>query len=519
MKYARISAFTPLILAALWLPKSIASWMDYGRLDAAQVFALEAATPHFWSGRLAALVLMALVFGWFFRGIDRRPTLQLSVLVVIAMALRIAAASLAQVQNDDAVLLDALCMSAAGLLAEGVVFSSRAVRNDPTAPKKGDGWGPWLVYLLLVSLGAAGSFATVICLSLALEASHMPVALAWFGVFPIVAVCVMLHEGGHYLGARLSGMKVAVMRVLAVECHPRRGWWLIRWSPKSNRSYRGYVYALPDPERPMRGQMIAMILMGPLANAIVCAAAILIAYYAPTPQVENVLAAFAVMNGVMAMGNLLPREGRMKSDGAQLLWWWRHKDDQKPELAYIRLLSRSLFGTTADALDEADIHYLENQPMPVPLLAMWYRLKAAQNRVDWTGALQIGERFEEALNNWENPQAEFQVLIAHVRAEVVFSSAITTGEHDALNESLLTRDLKQLCPYLWPRCLALKAFLVGSEEEGQRLLQFGLREANRSIDLALGKSERMLGRYIMDLRRRPGDLARDDGQWVRSRSS
>jgi hypothetical protein len=111
------------------------------------------------------------------------------------------------------------------------------------------------------------------------------------------------------------------------------------------------------------------------------------------------------------------------------------------------------------------------------------------------------------------------VLIAHVRAYVAFSSAMTTGEHDALNESLLTRDLKQLCPYLWPRCLALKAFLAGSEEEGQRLLQLGLREADRSIDLALGKSERMLGRYMMDLRRRSRDLAEEEGQSVRSRCS
>lgn len=341
----------------------------------------------------------------------------------------------------------------------------------------------------------------MLLLSSAFEPSRIAPVLAWSALFLLFAMTVFLHEIGHYLGARLSGMKVLVMRVMAVECYPRRGRWLIRWAPKANHRCRGYVYAVPDLDRPIRPQMLWMIVMGPMANAVVCLACLPFALTTSAPWLEGTSAAFAVINGVMAIGNLLPRTGNVNSDGARLLQWLRRQDDQGPEFAYVRLQSRSVFGTTADALPEADIHYLENRPMPVPLLAMWYRLKAAQNRADWEEALQAGERFEQMLSTWNHPKTELESLIATIRAEVAFSSAMATGRPEALSENLVAKDVRQLCPHFWPRCLALKAFLDGAEEEAKRLLQRAMDEANRSVDLALAKSESMLGRYIMESKR------------------
>jgi Zn-dependent protease len=343
-----------------------------------------------------------------------------------------------------------------------------------------------------------GLIATLGFLSAASEASGMQGVTGWLAIIPLVMISVLLHELGHYLGARLAGMKVLLMNVMGVECHLRRRGWLIRLGPKRNKRWEGHVYAVPDPARPMRAQMLLFAVMGPVFSALACMISMLIVLAASTEPLENGAAAFAVINGVMVIANLLPRTGRRYTDGASLLRWWRHKNDQDPTLANFRLTSYSMFGTTADALPEKDIQKIESDPMPVPLLAMWYRIKAAQNRADWADALHIGKRFEEALRTWGRPHYEFAALIAHIRAEVAFSSAMATGRHDMLSESLITKDLRQLCPYLWPRCLALKVFLDGALQEAEHLLRQAMNEANRSIDLALPKSEAMLARYIMD---------------------
>ncbi|HKU17941.1 MAG TPA: M50 family metallopeptidase [Candidatus Saccharimonadales bacterium] len=498
MKFARALAYPLLLLLALWIPKIVVARLYDGYAVYSPTQGFEADVPYFWHGWFASLVLMVLVHGWSLRGTEKYLTVRMLLSVSAALALQAFVAPHAHVLNNDTVAIDAIALFCSGLITACLILCWRSIRKDRTAPNKEDGWGQWIVYVAQWLLWAFGSFAAMVLLSSAFEPNHIAVVLAWSALFLLFVMTVLLHEGGHYLGARLSGMKVLVMRVMAVECYPRRGRWLIRWAPKANHRYRGYVYAVPDLDRPMRPQMLWMIVMGPMANAVVCLVSLPLALTTSTPWLEGTSAAFAVINGVMAIGNLLPRTGSVNSDGARLLQWLHRQDDQGPEFAYMRLQSRSAFGTTADALPEADIHYLENRPMPVPLLAMWYRLKAAQNRTDWDGALQVGDRFEQMLSTWSHPKTELESLIALIRAEVAFSHAMATGKPDALSESLVTKDVRQLCPHFWPRCLALKAFLVGAEEDAKRLLQQAMDEASRSVDLALAKSEAMLARYIME---------------------
>jgi Zn-dependent protease len=501
MKFARALAYPLLLLLTLWIPKMVVARLDGGYVFDPPAHGLEAEMPHFWHGWLASLILMTLVHGWSLRGVGKYPTVRMLVSVSATLALQVLCAPHALLLSNDNAALDAIALFCTGFIVVCLILCWRSIRKDRTAPNRGDGWGQWIVYVAQWLLWAFGSFAAMVLLSSAFEPNHIAVVLAWSALFLLFAMAVFLHEGGHYLGARLSGMKVLVMRVMAVECYPRRGRWLIRWAPKANHRYRGYVYAVPNLDRPMRPQMIWMIVMGPMANAAVCLACLLLALITSKPWLGDMAAAFAVINGVMAIGNLLPRTGSVNSDGARLLQWLRRQDTEGPEFAYVRLQSRSVFGMTADALPEADIHYLENRPMPVPLLAMWYRLKAAQNRADWQGALQVGERFEQTLGTWNHPKTELESLVATIRAEVAFSIAMATGRPDALSESLVTKDVRQLCPHFWPRCLALKAFLDGAEEEAKRLLQRAMAEANRSVDLALAKSEAELGRYILESKR------------------
>ena len=45
MKFKRILAFLPMMLAALWLPKTFLAWLDYGYVGAAQILDSDADMP------------------------------------------------------------------------------------------------------------------------------------------------------------------------------------------------------------------------------------------------------------------------------------------------------------------------------------------------------------------------------------------------------------------------------------------------------------------------------------------
>lgn len=84
MKFKRILAFLPMMLAALWLPKTFLAWLDYGYVGAAQILDSDADMPNFWCGWFTSLILMGLVHGWFLLGIKKLVTLQMITLVLVA---------------------------------------------------------------------------------------------------------------------------------------------------------------------------------------------------------------------------------------------------------------------------------------------------------------------------------------------------------------------------------------------------------------------------------------------------
>ncbi|GLQ90225.1 M50 family metallopeptidase [Dyella flagellata] len=496
MNKRRILFFLPLMLAALWIPKIVATfWM--GRFGISDVLDFGIYDPFFWQSWLAEALVLLLVNLWFLKGIRRHQLPNVFTLIVGTVALYVGLARIANARLFDGFALDALALVGAGLLADGLMSFIRVLLGASQAPRSGDSWWQFLVYFIQSGLGALGGFGAMVVLNGAFGHTGAGVLFAGMTLFLLLALSIAIHEGGHFAGALFTGMKVLHVRVLALELHPRRGWWLLRWAPERGRAYQGMVFAVSDPSRALREQMLIMVAMGPLANLLAGSLSSVLAWMDLSPTITSVAMASAIVNGVMMIVNLLPRTGRLTSDGAKLLQWWKHTDDKLPQLAYYRLLSHSVFGRTADALPEEDIRYLESQPMPVPLVASWYRLKAAQNRGEWKRALELGESFEQSVAAWGKPRPALNTFFSHMRTETAFSRAMLTSDASALDKSLLTRDARRLAPHLWPRCLALKACRAGSSDEARRLLSISMREAKRSVDLALARSEAMLAGYIL----------------------
>ncbi|MDP9502332.1 site-2 protease family protein [Pseudomonas protegens] len=344
----------------------------------------------------------------------------------------------------------------------------------------------------------SGWFLAALVLGLTIKSGLQPF-LAMFLASLLVIISVLVHEGGHYLGARWCGMPVLQVRIAAVELQVLRRGWRLRWSPQLKRNrLGGYVMAASNPQRPLRGQWMVVALSGPLLNLLVGGAALGLGLH--WQGVPGAMAlAFAVINLVMGVGNLLPAWRVSPSDGMLLLSWYVHRDDQRPELAQARLLALTVAGVPSAQLPAQDLERLGRGAMPEPLVAFGYRLNARQDQGDWLGVLQMEQELDELLAARAGELTGMSVLIELLRGELVFSRAYLQRDASILKGLPLGADVDWYAPWLRPRCLALQAILEGDRQQGEAYVQQALQAAQSCVVLSQGKSEALLAEHLRAL--------------------
>lgn len=355
-----------------------------------------------------------------------------------------------------------------------------------------------LVHGLQVILGLAGWFGAALILGLHMHSDLQPF-LAMIQASGLVLVALVVHEGGHYLGARLNSMPVLLMRVAAVEVQVLRRGWQVRWSPQlKGRRLGGFVMAASNPQRPLRRQMLWMVVMGPLLNLLVGLGCLGFGWFTQG-LVSAVALAFAVINLSMTLANLLPTLRGHASDGVILIAWWLHRDDQRDELAQARLLALTVAGVASEQLPTADIALLAQGPMPQPLMAIDYRLSALLNRGDWQGAVQLEQELETLLQMHAQSLTGTGTLITLLRIELGFVRAYLQQDASCLWGDWMNRDLEWFAPWLRPRCEALRAFLQGDLQQGEAYLHQALKAADNSAVRSQYPSEVILAQYLRAL--------------------
>lgn len=344
----------------------------------------------------------------------------------------------------------------------------------------------------------SGWFLAALMLGLTIKSEWQPF-LAMFLASLLVIVGVLVHEGGHYLGARCCGMPVLQVRIAAVELQALRRGWRLRWSPQLKRSrLGGYVMVASNAQRPLRGQWMVMALGGPLLNLLVgCAAIGLGLLWQGVPGA--IALAFAIVNLVLGVGNLLPVHGVLPSDGMLLLGWYLHRDDQRPELAQARLLALTVAGVPSAQLPAPDLERLARGTVAEALVAFGYRLNARQDRGDWSGVLQMEQELDELLAARAGELTGMSVLIELLRGELVFSRVYLQRDASILKSLPLGADVDWYAPWLRPRCLALQAILEGDRQQGEAYVQQALQAAQSCVVLSQGKSEALLAEHLRAL--------------------
>ncbi|QSX77970.1 zinc metalloprotease [Agrilutibacter solisilvae] len=326
--------------------------------------------------------------------------------------------------------------------------------------------------------------------------------LGFLGIFLCVALWVLavaVHEGGHVLGARASGMTVFHASVGRLEFKAQRRGWRVRWNRKKPQ-LAGLVVAFPDPRVPMRAPCMLMTVAGPAANALVggLCALLAAALWERGGSACWLLLSFASINLPLALTNLLPTQKHAASDGLMLLRWLRARDEAAPELVFARLNGLSAVGTTADQLPPDQVALLETQPAPMPLVHLWFVLKADQNRLDWHRAAALHDVLEERVAAMPvEQQAGLEAFIAQLRCEIRFSRAMAGIPNDAELEHGLDADADWHYPTLRLRCRALTAARAGDAALARQLLEQTRASARQSVDLAMEKSEHRLCEAVL----------------------
>lgn len=348
-----------------------------------------------------------------------------------------------------------------------------------------------LLRLLQVLMGLAGWIGAGVILGLHLRSELQPF-LSMILASGLGVVALVVHEGGHYLGARLHHMPVLIMRVAAVEVQVGRRNWQIRWSPQlKGRRLGGYVMAATNCQLPLRQQMLWFVLMGPLANLLMGLASAGLGWLTGGLMSAFFLA-FAMLNLSMALANLVPTSRILHSDGMLLIAWWLHRDDQRAELAEVRLLAMSVAGVTCEQLPETDIAQLSQGAMPQPLIAIGYRLGALLDRGDFRAATQLEQNLEAVLQEHAQSLTGMGTLITLLRVEFAFVRAYLEQDARHLWDDWANSDLDWFNPWLRPRCAALRAFLQGDLQLGEQYLQQALSAANNSVVATTSRSEALL---------------------------
>ncbi|VVP49182.1 hypothetical protein PS876_05253 [Pseudomonas fluorescens] len=130
--------------------------------------------------------------------------------------------------------------------------------------------------------------------------------------------------------------------------------------------------------------------------------------------------------------------------------------------------------------------------MPQPLIAISYRLSALLDQGDFQAATQLEQNLEAVLQEHAQSLKGMGTLITLLRVEFAFVRAYLEQDARLLWDDWAYSDLDWFDPCLRPRCAALRAFVQGGLQLGERDLQQAQAAANNSVVPTISRSEALL---------------------------
>lgn len=312
---------------------------------------------------------------------------------------------------------------------------------------------------------------------------------------------------GRVVTARLQGMAIWYFRIWPFEFEPhRRG---VRWRTTFNKGGDDIVVITP-PDRSRRKAYMWLAASAPLSHAVACIVADAAGDLLGVGIAAQWLHAFAILNVGLALAELVPAYWPNYSGMLSLLAWYRRGECSSSERANDRLVWLSYTGTTADRIPPELLQELEQQGTMMRLIALWTRMKAAQNLGDWakTADLEQARAALTASFGSADTMAGAARLDAQLKLELEFSRSMQHRDAAAV-PNVVDADLLWYAPHLQPRLQALRSALQGDAAGMEAGLAAAQRLAYKSRNLALHESEDRIADHVRAVLLRPASLTAD----------
>ena len=307
-------------------------------------------------------------------------------------------------------------------------------------------------------------------------------------------VAVIFHEIGHAVAARLSGGTILRFMVGSI-------WWTNR-RRGGRLSFRfaltgpsGLVMVIPDLEKPVRRQMIAMILGGPAANLVL---ALLTAVCIAPLMHQSLLAgvvglSFLACNAVMGLGNMLPIGKTLPSDGSQFWLWWKHPERCVEERRSLEISGRLLRGETAATLPYTELQTLAQSEKPARRFLMGYLLlKRAQEMRDRVEFDRLYAAYSKDNAGLDAAQRKaVAALWACFHYEQAYERALD-GSPELAHRLMVQKAWKKIPGRFRWRVEAAVALNAGQYDEAQRLFLKLRKEIDGELEVATRITESVM---------------------------
>lgn len=272
--------------------------------------------------------------------------------------------------------------------AGGMLLGRYAKRND------------WLTPGLAPNLDALG----------AIDLLALP--LAFFAV-------ILVHELGHLAGGMLRGMRfllliVGPLRLRRTVSGLKLDWFL------SGQTFGGLAAAMPDLRRPLRAQLLPLIVGGPLASALLAVAALGLSASVDDRAAAHLLV-LGAMSAMIFMVTALPmRAGGFQSDGMQCIELLRGGPAVEQRTLLMAVYAQSLAGVRPRDRDSAPLERALALRGDEPMRDTGAALMAYQAALDHRDLKAAGEWIDCVAAGHDAYPAMFRQTLAN---EIAFFSA------------------------------------------------------------------------------------------------
>lgn len=193
----------------------------------------------------------------------------------------------------------------------------------------------------------AGGLVTFTAIRTFQAASGADVVLVVVAFVLIAWLQIVWHEAGHAIGGLLAGYRAVAFGVGPLRLERQGERWRLHWAG-SIRGIGGFALLFPREGEGTRGERVAFLLGGPLANLLAAALALPYALVEPGASAgwSETLARIVVGTGLLiGLSNLVPfLAGGWASDGRQLWKLWQGADEARAMASLNRLGSLSMAG-------------------------------------------------------------------------------------------------------------------------------------------------------------------------------